>query len=66
MAKDEVFVRLDNFVKAANELSDSVRRDIKDNEGVITNDTVLALNKYIKANKAASTLLQIFDGTGEH
>jgi hypothetical protein len=66
MAKDEVFVKLDNYVKAANELAESVKRDLRDNKGKVTKDTVLALSNYQKANEAAANLLQIFDGTGEH
>lgn len=66
MAKDEVFVKLDNYVKSANELAESVRRDLMNNEGILSEETLTALTDYGVAALAAANLLQIFDGTGEH
>ncbi len=60
---DEAFRILDTYVKAANELSEAVKRDIISG-GIISDDTGIKLTKLHHATIAAADLLGVFDGTG--
>jgi hypothetical protein len=48
--------KLSAYVNAAADLAESVRIDIKHNNGVIENETVLALNRFIVASNEVAEI----------
>lgn len=56
MAKDKTKEALERYVNAAADLADSVKRNIV-HEGIIDDETVLILNKFIIASNAISDLI---------